>query len=385
MIRDKLKRYYSDRGFTEVNLHTNDMDLFYTSVSSSASLVWIISETALQSMDKEDYDRYFEKIRQTFLQKDFVYVNTLSLFLTSDGKRAADLAEGTAFWVADEKYGRLIIYENQPEDFCGSKLHVEQFLSFFGTERAREEEIAKRQEEERLRREEYINAINNRRVQNRYQGYAYPNNSGVRRNRYAISNKPYIVIGLIIINLAILLLVNLFGKLTGFDTWLNDGSISWMAVLANHEYYRFITSMFLHAGVDHIFGNMLVLYVAGELLEKNVGHIKFFIIYILGGMAGSVTSCYYYYSTHQIVECIGASGAVFAVVGALVMCTLLDRESLLELGNTRIIIFALFSLYSGFTNEGVDNAAHVGGLIGGGLIYLAIYSITKLWHQVRDN
>lgn len=374
MIREKLKKYFSDRSFKEVNLHTPDMDLFYVSSGDAASLVWIVSEAAMGPMDKTAYDRYYEKIRSSFLQRNFVYVNILTVFTTGECKKAAELAKGTAFWIADEKYGRLVIYEDQPEDFCGCKRHIEQLLSFFTEDLKREEEIRRREEEERLRRQHYEEQA--RAAREAGNGF-----SGMRRKRRT-AETPYAVIALIAVNVLVLFLVNLFGGVLGIGSWLSDGAVSWMDVIDGGEYYRLFTCMFLHAGIDHIMGNMIVLYAAGEILERNVGHIKFLIIYILGGLAGAVTSCCFYYSQHEYVESIGASGAVFAVVGGLVMCLVVNKESLAEVSYVRILLFAFYALYSGFISQGTDNAAHVGGLIGGGIVYLVIFIGTKLARKV---
>ncbi|MGN0166154.1 MAG: rhomboid family intramembrane serine protease [Lachnospiraceae bacterium] len=372
MVREKLKKYFSDRGFNEVNLHTSDMDLFYVNTGSSASLIWIISEEARRFMNKDAYDRYYNKIRQSFADKNFLFVNTLTLFLTSECRETLELATGTAFWVVDEKYGRVVIYENQPDDFLGIRLQVEQFVSYLTTERVREAEQIRQEEEERLRRETYQDNLNRRNIR------TADRNRNVRYSAAGTDRKPYVIFGLIIINCIVLFLVNLLGDVLDLSYLLNDGAVSWMAVFDDGEYYRLFTCMFLHAGIDHIVGNMIVLYAAGELLERAAGHISVILIYIGGGLMGSVTSCLYYYSTHQYIESIGASGAVFAVVGGLIMYMILNRASLMGMGAVRIILFACYALYSGFINQGVDNAAHVGGLMGGSIIYLLIFLINNL-------
>lgn len=386
MIRERLKQYFGDRGFKEVNLHTGNMDLFYTSVGESASLVWIISEEARMGMNKEAYNRYYGKIRQSFLDRGFFYINTITLFLTSECKQAADIAEGTAFWVVDEKYGRLVIYENQPEDFCGIRLHLEQFVSFLTAERVKEAERLRQEEEERIRRASYVAGL--RQGQAQYQRgqmqYRRPRYMQRQEQPYSSQKRPLVISALIIINFVILCLVNLFGSRLGLEEWLDLGAVSWMDVFDYGEYYRLFTCMFLHSGIDHIVGNMIVLYAAGEILERNIGHIRFAVVYLAGGLAASLTSCYYYYSTHQYVQSIGASGAVFAVVGALVVYLIVNKERALEIGAVRIVLFALYALYSGFANSGTDNAAHVGGLVGGSLVYLLIYCLDK-YRENRKN
>lgn len=375
MIREKLDRYFSDRGFVEVDLHTSYMELYYTPQGGSASLVWLVDSDAIGVLNHESYMGYFEKIRSTFLQKGFSFVNVLTLFLTDNCEKAKEIGEGTAFWIVDERYGRLVIYENQPDDYCGIRIALEQFVSFLTAERIREAERLKQEQDElfyqQMAREEAFKRRSADKV-----------NRNIRElKKYDF--KPVVTIGIVVINCIVLILVNLLGGKLGIEEWSDKGAIYWGAVFFGHEYYRLLTGMFLHAGIDHIFGNMIILYAAGEYVEKSVGHFKFLLVYIGGGLVAGLTSCAYYYQQDQFVHSIGASGAVFAVVGALIIYVILNQSNFLEVGATRIVMFSVYALYSGFTNSGVDNAAHVGGLLGGSIIYLLIFGVEKLKEQLR--
>lgn len=373
MIREKLKRYFSDRGFLEVDLHTSFMEMFYTPQGSSASLVWIVDSDAVGVLTNESYMGYYEKIRATFLQKGFSFVNVLTLFLTDNCVKAREIGEGTAFWIVDERYGRLVIYENQPDDYCGIRIALEQFVSFLTAERIQEAERIKRQQDEMFYQQ-----------MEREEAYKRRSSEKVNRNIRELKKydfKPTVTIGLVVINCIVLVLVNLLGGRIGLAEWTEKGSISWAAVFYGHEYYRLITGMFLHSGIDHIFGNMIILYAAGEYVERSVGHFKFLMVYIGGGIVAGLTSCAYYYQAGQMVRSIGASGAVFAVVGALILYVILNQSNFMEVGALRIVMFSVYALYSGFTNSGVDNAAHVGGLFGGSIIYLLIFGVEHLKKQ----
>ena len=127
------------------------------------------------------------------------------------------------------------------------------------------------------------------------------------------------------------------------------------------EYYRIFTSMFLHFGPQHLGNNMLVLFVLGGRLERTVGKLKYLLIYLLGGMGA------------DFAVSAGASGAVFAVMGAMIYAVIRGRGHIEDLSARQVVIMAAFSLYFGFTSEGVDNAAHVGGLICGFLLAVLLY------------
>lgn len=154
-------------------------------------------------------------------------------------------------------------------------------------------------------------------------------------------------------------------------------------VLGQGEYYRLFTSMFLHAGIYsssggfalqnglHILSNMYILYAVGLSLEPIFGHARFLIIYLLGGLAGSVLSVLLGNTDSYSV---GASGAVFAILGGEFVFLWHQRKLLGEAGRERrrsLIVFGIMNLAIGLlsTLQGsrlrIDNWAHLGGLIGG--------------------
>ena len=86
---------------------------------------------------------------------------------------------------------------------------------------------------------------------------------------------------------------------------------------SRHEYYRLFTCMFLHFGLAHLGNNMLVLAFLGDSLEREVGRIRYLLIYLIGGIGASYISYYAEIRGGEAVVSAGASGAVFAVIGAL--------------------------------------------------------------------
>lgn len=144
------------------------------------------------------------------------------------------------------------------------------------------------------------------------------------------------------------------------------------AVRNNGELYRLFTSMFLHANLTHLLFNCFALYIFGRETEGPLGHVRFLIIYVLGGLTGSVASVLF---TNGFS--VGASGAVFAIFGAAGAyyyrhLNLYGRGAMERLRS--LVILAVINLAIGFataaTDVGVriDNAAHIGGLVGGVLL-----------------
>lgn len=132
------------------------------------------------------------------------------------------------------------------------------------------------------------------------------------------------------------------------------------------QWWRLLTAMFLHGGAIHLALNMYALWGTGTQVTRMLGNRSFLIIYFGSGLIGSALSLHYSSQTHVSV---GASGAIFGVIGALLV--LLIRHKELFPNNQKnpllinLVVFAGYSLFQGFAVSGIDNAAHIGGLIGG--------------------
>ena len=173
---------------------------------------------------------------------------------------------------------------------------------------------------------------------------------------------------IIIVNIIVFILTDFFGLSFGGEYLIDAGSLSWDRVINYHEYYRIITSTFLHADIDHIFNNMLVLFFLGTYIEQYMGRIKYLIIYFSSGIIAGFTSMVYNMLRYNYTESIGASGAVFGIMGALLYILLIRHHKYHDLDLRRVAFMIFLSLYGGFTSQGVDNAAHVGGFISGIII-----------------
>jgi rhomboid protease GluP len=134
-------------------------------------------------------------------------------------------------------------------------------------------------------------------------------------------------------------------------------------ILYDGEYYRLLTCMFLHLNMAHLLFNGYALYLFGRDVESLFGHVRFAVIYFMGGITGSVASLLY---TDAIS--IGASGAIFAVFSAMAVYLYRHRHFYGEGARRRLsqmAILAVINIAFGLSNNNVDNAAHIGGLLGG--------------------
>jgi rhomboid protease GluP len=142
-------------------------------------------------------------------------------------------------------------------------------------------------------------------------------------------------------------------------------------LIADGAYWRLLTATFLHGNLIHIFFNGYALYALGPETERIYGTRRFLALYFLAGLGGSLAS----YLMSPAVS-VGASGAIFGLMGGLGLFYYLNRAALGEFGKAQVqnmVAIAMINLFIGFTNAGViDNWGHLGGLIGGALAGLAL-------------
>lgn len=142
-------------------------------------------------------------------------------------------------------------------------------------------------------------------------------------------------------------------------------------LIAQGQYWRLLTATFLHANLIHIFFNGYALYVLGPETERIYGTGRFLALYFVAGLAGSLAS----YLISPAIS-VGASGAIFGLIGGLGMFYYLNREALGAFGKAQVqnmVAIAMINLFIGFAAQGViDNWGHLGGLLGGALAGVAL-------------
>ena len=176
--------------------------------------------------------------------------------------------------------------------------------------------------------------------------------------------KPVVTYILIVLNL----MVFLYGVLHGNDELINIFGNNYELV-QNGEFYRLFTCMFVHADIMHILFNMIALYSIGPVVERYYGKSKFLLIYLVSGLLGSIFSGVF--MTADSIS-IGASGAIFGLLGSICYFTYYYRATLQGILRGSIMPVIIINLVIGFLSSSIDLSAHIGGLIGGILISMAI-------------
>lgn len=171
--------------------------------------------------------------------------------------------------------------------------------------------------------------------------------------------KPIFTYIFIAIQLIVFLIMEIFGSTTDSETLIKFGA-KFNPLILEGEWWRFITPIFIHIGFLHLMMNTLALFYISGIVERIFGSIRFFIIYILAGISGTVAS--FIFNTHISA---GASGAIFGCFGALLYFGYRHPNLFFRTMGVNVFFILGLNLAFGFTVSGVDNAGHIGGLIGG--------------------
>lgn len=185
-----------------------------------------------------------------------------------------------------------------------------------------------------------------------------------------IKNKiPVMTLILVAVNVLVYLYVEWNGSSYDVDYMLSMGASYEPYILKNHEWYRLITHFFLHFGWDHLFNNMISLLVLGYALEQVMGKVRYTALYFLSGIVAGVASiAYNIMVTGEYSVSCGASGAIYGLTGALLVLLIRGNRNHRSTEVPRYLLYLAVSLYSGFQDTSIDNAAHVGGFLAGVVI-----------------
>jgi len=156
------------------------------------------------------------------------------------------------------------------------------------------------------------------------------------------------------------------------EAFLLVGALSRDAVLQG-EWWRVVTAIFLHGGVDHLVGNAVALFVLGMVCEHAFGRVQFVFLFVMSGIAGSLVSM-----LTSPGPSVGASGAIFGLQGAAIVLFRRHRERLL-VRDRRIgvvlVVWAIYTIAQGVLTPYVDNGAHIGGFLGGALVARVLHPV----------
>jgi rhomboid protease GluP len=180
---------------------------------------------------------------------------------------------------------------------------------------------------------------------------------------YIIKN-PFYTYFIASVNVIIFLILNIYSYI--FKLEYNISLIFFAKVndfILDGEYWRFITPIFLHSDIKHLFFNTISLIFLGSIVERLLGHKKFLIIYFIAGIYGNLFS--FSFSNNNSV---GASGAIFGLMGVLIFYGISNEDFFKTSLGSNILLLLFFNIFYGLLNTRIDNYAHMGGLVSGYLV-----------------
>jgi len=355
-VKERLENSLLQNSYRKISSNLAEITLYACFMMDSVQAVQLMDYRNAPMLSKEQYELVKQRAGRFFQSEGYETVHLLTIILTPDVQEAKKFVLDDSFcWIVDSSVNRLIIFENQREDFYGLRKFVEQACTLTesgGTEQ--QERVAEEKPKQRKKTPWYIKPAYQR--------------TGIFAKNYAPVN-----FALVAVNIAVFIYLSIIGSTKDLEFMLKYGVMYVPYVTEYHEYYRFFTCMFLHFGIQHLAGNMVVLFFLGDNVERAAGKIKYLIIYIGSGLAGSFGSFLFSYLFNQNIVSAGASGAIFGVIGALLWIVIRNRGRLEDITTFRVALLIFYALYMGIRGENIDNAAHVAGLLGGFLLAVILY------------
>ncbi|MCM1267780.1 MAG: rhomboid family intramembrane serine protease [Bacteroidales bacterium] len=334
---NRLEDLFYAQGYEKLPSNLPEFNFYCHREMQGINVLHVIDYRQGLYISGDQYAHLKEKITEFFARRGEPEIHVMTLILSEDTEKARRLCEEDAFcWIIDAGAFRLIVHETQVSDFYGWKGILEEYLLAAARESAETEPGAKRSKMD-LRTLSPINVL------------------------------------LVTVNVIVFIICTFTG-----DLLYNKGAFGAVELLQG-DFYRLFTAMFLHWDVEHLFSNMIVLYYVGAMVEREFGPFPYVAIYLLSGLAGNIFSVGYELLTGSYGISAGASGAVFGVEGALLLLVMLHRGRLSTLTAGRVAFAIAFSLYCGFTSAGINNAAHVGGVLMGFLTAAVVAAVKKMW------
>ncbi|MFC9707754.1 rhomboid family intramembrane serine protease [Paenibacillus sp. NPDC056933] len=181
---------------------------------------------------------------------------------------------------------------------------------------------------------------------------------------------------LLIANVVMFIVLSFNGGSTNSMTLLKFGALTNHELFAG-EWWRYITSMFLHAGFSHLLFNSFALIVFAPPMERLLGTVRYGVLYLGGGVLGNILAVAWYNSGGVPTISVGASGAIYAIYGAFLYVALFQRTMMDEASRKTLYTLLVFGIIFSFAMSGINWMAHLGGLLGGFFIYGLLIRLWK--------
>ncbi len=347
---EKIQNLLEKQGYLPIESNVPFVKLYVRYEMSFAKVIQLLDCTEEVPLTVEQYTVFCDKSKEHIREMGYESIDFLTLIVTPFLNEAKKfILNDNHCWIVNSGTMTVIVYDNEPDEFYGLRRAIES------------ESIAKEPESE---------VYYERNASRGYTGYY--DNTPRQTKSFAQEFTP-VNTAMVIFNVIVFFAMTFAGSTEDIEFMLNHGAMFVPAILEDGQIYRFITCIFIHFGFMHLAGNMVVLLFLGDNVERATGKLKFLLIYLLGGIFGSIGSFTYALVYNPGIVSAGASGAIFAVIGALLWLVIRNKGRLEDMTTLRMCVLIAYALYNGFTSENVDMAAHLFGFLGGFLIAVLLY------------
>lgn len=353
MIRREIDTGFARNGYRFCKGKPEEVGIYYKYYQEVFHVVMVVDMEHGYEMTPEQHHMMEERVMGSFYHPwgwlpDFpqefpvYHVEVFTVLVTDQGDRVRKLCvQCRNVWAYLPQERRLLIYENQPGDFFGLRSMLEDMM--YGEASAE----ATTQEDGFFAR--------------------------IKRQIVTGHDFPYVTIVLVVLNVIIYLIMELLGDTKNSMFIYQYGGVYPTLLAEEHQWWRLLTAGFIHFGVEHLLNNMVILCCMGSRVERMVGHLRMFIIYLLSLIGGSLLSYGMMLFTGDYAVSAGASGAIFGLIGGFLWMVIRNKGQIDGITVRGILFMILISVYYGFSAGGIDNWGHIGGLIAGFVATIFLY------------
>lgn len=327
MISKETILTFMKKGFKYIQSNVKGVTLLYRLNENGVNVCALVDDVPDYVLNAEDFEDIAFQVERKLLLSGYRNIDTM-FFIFSDhpDKIKNFTTHNLKFWIMDMLGKKVIVYENQPADYFSLRGDLENLMLI-----------------------------------------------PEKKSEKTIDKVPFITLSLVAINIIIYLIMSI----TSAEEILNLGASYWGYVFTDHEYYRLLTSMFLHYNITHLINNVIIFILAGNQLEAAIGRWKFLVIYFVSGIGASLFSAIYYMLNSEPVLSAGASGAIYGIIGALAGVMVRTKRGLNSLLGAQFFVLIAFIIFDGTSRSNIDVVAHLAGF-GFGLIMAFILYKNRL-------
>lgn len=344
MIVKLIDNKLQDDGFRVFDTEYENVKYYVKQENSCSNVIRVIDIKDSESMNHEQYLLQKQSIEEHLKQIGNDEIHQITWVLYTDEAKAEELVgDDYMCWLIDRTSYIMSNSGERVEDFYGYKKELSLFL---GKSAA-------------LIKSGAVNELGS---------MMYSESEKKQREKIKKKKPVPVTILLVSVNIIFFITYIVIG-----EPFKESCQMSKPLVLGG-EIYRLLSATFMHANFQHLFSNMVLLYVFGEALEPLVGSVKFGIIYFLTGILGNALSLGYELLSGAEYTSVGASGAVYGILGLYIFLALIKFKGI-SVPMRRLIFVVVFCIYSSLVEENIDFAAHIGGLVTGFLLAVLLCSV----------